>query len=138
MSYATNIYLVRHGQTEWNVEHRMQGHQDSPLTELGLTQAHWLGDAFEDKPLDLIYSSSSYRAFRTAELIRKDKVIDIIKHDDFKEMNLLKKPIPISSTIFGILQKRIFLVVAKHSVKLRIVHLINLWKSSIQTKESTF
>jgi bisphosphoglycerate-dependent phosphoglycerate mutase len=50
MSNKTIIYLVRHGETEWNVEHRMQGHQDSPLTNLGIKQAQWLGDSLEDKP----------------------------------------------------------------------------------------
>ncbi|QGQ99431.1 histidine phosphatase family protein [Paenibacillus psychroresistens] len=88
MTPATNIYLVRHGQTEWNVAHRMQGHQDSPLTELGLTQAQWLADAFVDKPLDLIYSSTSYRAFRTAEIIKNNKNIDIVQLDEFREINL--------------------------------------------------
>jgi broad specificity phosphatase PhoE len=88
MSQITNVYLVRHGQTEWNVEHRMQGHQDSPLTELGLIQAQWLADSFEDKPLDLIYSSTSYRAFKTAELIKKNKNIAIVQLDAFKEINL--------------------------------------------------
>jgi broad specificity phosphatase PhoE len=88
MTPITNIYLVRHGQTEWNVEHRMQGHQDSPLTEVGLVQAQWLADAFADKPLDLIYSSTSYRAFRTAEIIKNNKNAAIVQLDEFREINL--------------------------------------------------
>ncbi|WP_310735680.1 histidine phosphatase family protein [Paenibacillus thiaminolyticus] len=38
----TTLYLTRHGQAEWNVEERMQGHKDSPLTSLGVLQAEWL------------------------------------------------------------------------------------------------
>lgn len=35
----TVLYLIRHGQTKWNLEKRMQGHKDSPLTEVGISQA---------------------------------------------------------------------------------------------------
>ncbi|WMT43012.1 histidine phosphatase family protein [Paenibacillus sp. D2_2] len=84
----THIYIVRHGQTEWNVKHRMQGHQDSPLTDLGVEQAKWLGEALQNEPIDVIYASSSPRASRTAELIRADREIDIFETDDFKEINL--------------------------------------------------
>jgi len=88
MTQTTHLYLVRHGQTEWNVEHRLQGFHDSPLTELGVRQAMWLGDAFADKPLDVIYSSVSRRASRTAELIRRDKPLPIIESEDLREINL--------------------------------------------------
>jgi phosphoserine phosphatase len=66
----------------------MQGHQDSPLTELGIMQAQWLGERFNPNPPHLIYSSSSYRAYRTAELIREKNDLEIIQTDDFKEINL--------------------------------------------------
>ncbi|WP_309138012.1 histidine phosphatase family protein [Lysinibacillus fusiformis] len=38
----TTLYIVRHGQTEWNIQKKMQGHRDSALTELGESQAQWL------------------------------------------------------------------------------------------------
>lgn len=88
MSSKTIIYLVRHGQTEWNVEHKMQGHQNSPLTDLGVKQAEWLGESIQDEPIDIIYSSSSPRAHKTAELIRGNRDIEIIDTDDFKEISL--------------------------------------------------
>jgi broad specificity phosphatase PhoE len=84
----TTIYLVRHGQTEWNVQHRLQGHQDSPLTELGIKQAEWLGEALQEHNVDVIYSSSSPRAYRTADCIRRHREMNIIECDDFKEINL--------------------------------------------------
>ena len=37
------LYILRHGQTEFNLQHRVQGHCDSPLTELGVAQAHAAG-----------------------------------------------------------------------------------------------
>lgn len=88
MSDKTIIYLVRHGQTEWNVEHKLQGHQDSPLTELGIKQAQWLGESLQNEQIDVIYSSSSLRALRTAELIRDKREIEIIESNDLREINL--------------------------------------------------
>ncbi|WP_199624825.1 histidine phosphatase family protein [Paenibacillus alkalitolerans] len=88
MSDNTIIYLVRHGQTEWNVQHRFQGHMDSPLTEFGISQAQWLGDALSENQIDLIFSSTSLRALKTAEIIRRDREVSITKCDDFKEINL--------------------------------------------------
>lgn len=88
MSNKTTILLVRHGQTEWNVEHRLQGHQDSPLTELGVRQAQWLGESLRNEPIDVIYSSTSLRAHRTAELIREIRDIDLHRSDELREINM--------------------------------------------------
>ncbi|TVX91863.1 histidine phosphatase family protein [Paenibacillus agilis] len=87
-NHITTVYIVRHGQTEWNVEHRLQGHQDSPLTEFGVRQAEWLGESMANEAIDRVYSSSSGRAHRTAEIIRGSRSIDIIDTDDFKEIGL--------------------------------------------------
>ncbi|MFD2882332.1 histidine phosphatase family protein [Paenibacillus rhizoplanae] len=56
---TTTVYITRHGQTEWNVQKRMQGHQDSPLTPLGVQQAEWLSKSLLDVHLDAVYASSS-------------------------------------------------------------------------------
>lgn len=88
MKETTTIYLVRHGQTEWNVLHRFQGHMDSPLTKLGIQQAEWLGEALQHDPIDLIYSSTSNRAFHTAEIIRGNRDVAVTACDEFKEINL--------------------------------------------------
>ncbi|MBO9608669.1 MAG: histidine phosphatase family protein [Paenibacillaceae bacterium] len=88
MAVTTNIFLVRHGETVWNVEHRMQGHQDSALTVLGVQQALWLGERLRDEPLHAVYSSSSDRAFRTAELITQHKEVKINPSDELKEISL--------------------------------------------------
>lgn len=67
------IYLVRHGQTEFNRERRLQGHVDSPLTELGIRQARAVGGLLKDLLRDprgwRIVSSPLGRARATAETI---------------------------------------------------------------------
>ncbi|MBG9735487.1 histidine phosphatase family protein [Paenibacillus alvei] len=88
MSKKTTLYIVRHGETEWNVERRMQGHMDSPLTTLGVSQAQWLGEAMKDTPIDCIYASSSGRTDMTARLIRGERDIPMISSDALKEIHL--------------------------------------------------
>lgn len=65
------LYLVRHGQTEWNLQKRAQGHTDIPLDETGLAQAKRVGQAFLDLPVQRILTSDLKRAFQTADAIAK-------------------------------------------------------------------
>ncbi|QQS98635.1 histidine phosphatase family protein [Peribacillus psychrosaccharolyticus] len=60
------IYLVRHGQTEWNLTGRMQGWENSDLTPSGIIDALALGKRLKDTPIDCIYTSTSERAAYTA------------------------------------------------------------------------
>lgn len=82
----TRLYLARHGETEWNVVHRMQGFQDSALTALGLQQAEWLRKAMHTVPLDAIYASPSPRALRTAEIVRGERSIQLKTTEALMEM----------------------------------------------------
>ena len=82
----TTLYIVRHGQTEWNQEGRLQGHMDSPLTKLGELQARSLYEPLKNVQFDCIYSSPSLRALHTAELITGNKKGEIVKIDEFKEI----------------------------------------------------
>ena len=69
------LYLVRHGQTDWNVQKRAQGHTDRPLDSIGLQQARLVGKAFLDLPVQRILTSDLKRAQGTAEEIsRRSKV----------------------------------------------------------------
>ncbi len=61
------ILLIRHGETDWNVEKRLQGHRDIDLNREGVRQAAALGRALLDEPLDAIFSSDLKRAFGTAQ-----------------------------------------------------------------------
>lgn len=63
------LVLIRHGETDWNVEGRYQGQADPPLNKKGLEQARQLAGEMEDLGLDLIYSSPLQRAHQTAEIL---------------------------------------------------------------------
>lgn len=72
-----NLYLVRHGETEWNVKHITQGQSESSLTELGIKQAKDVANEFKDIRFDAIFSSDLSRTERTAEIIKLDRDIII-------------------------------------------------------------
>lgn len=63
------IYLIRHGETAWNKESRIQGREDVPLDDEGLAQAEACAKAFENIELAAVLTSPLSRAKRTAELI---------------------------------------------------------------------
>ena len=65
----TEIILIRHGETEWNFQQRMQGHSRSELSSVGQAQIQALGQWMKNVPFDHIYSSDSLRAKQTAEAI---------------------------------------------------------------------
>ncbi|HWQ73296.1 MAG TPA: histidine phosphatase family protein [Desulfitobacteriaceae bacterium] len=68
----TRIILTRHGETEWNIERRVQGRLDSPLTEKGQTQARSLALRLRNESIQYLYSSDLPRAIATAEEIRRE------------------------------------------------------------------
>jgi len=82
------LYITRHGQTEWNVESRMQGWADSPLTQTGVDAAKQLGIRLQDVPLDAVYSSTSGRTIHTAQLIIGERDIPLIQKADLREINV--------------------------------------------------
>ena len=65
----TEIILIRHGETEWNSQKRMQGHSNSDLSEVGMGQIQALGELMKNVSFDHIYSSDSLRTRETAEAI---------------------------------------------------------------------
>jgi len=84
----TKLYLIRHGETEWNAERRMQGHADSPLSANGKQQAQWLAEALEEVPFDVICASSSGRTLQTAAIVKGSRELSVIVSDQWREMNL--------------------------------------------------
>lgn len=83
------IYLVRHGQTEWNRIHRFQGRSDVPLNAEGRRQVRETASALEDVPFTAIYASPLSRAIDTAEAIRAyHPTVPLIKEEGFIEMEL--------------------------------------------------
>jgi len=75
-SYCT-FYIVRHGETDWNVEHRAQGHTDIPINVRGEEQAKEAGKLLKDIHFDAAYSSDLVRARRTAEIIALDREMKV-------------------------------------------------------------
>ena len=82
------IYLARHGQTKWNVEGRWQGSTDKPLDDTGVEQANILADRLEKYPIKAVYSSPLKRAADTAEASAKKLGLEVIFHDDLREICL--------------------------------------------------
>jgi phosphoserine phosphatase len=66
--YCT-FYIVRHGQTEWNLKKIIQGHKDSQLTEIGINSAKQHAKNLINIQFDAVFSSDSLRAKQTAEII---------------------------------------------------------------------
>jgi len=66
---TTHLILIRHGETDWNVEGRYQGQADPGLNERGRQQAKQLAEMLAQNPPDLIYTSPLKRAYETASII---------------------------------------------------------------------
>ena len=80
-----NLYVIRHGQTEWNVLKKMQGSVDIPLNEKGLEQAEITKSNLNDISLDVILCSPLIRAKQTADIINSDRNLEIIIDDRLRE-----------------------------------------------------
>lgn len=83
----TLICAVRHGETTWNAERRLQGHLDIALNENGLAQAHATAKALSGHAFTAIYSSDLQRARVTAECIAGKRRHEIVPHPGLRERN---------------------------------------------------
>lgn len=83
-----NIYLIRHGETDWNREHRFQGKTDIPLNQLGREQAEKLVPTISMLSIEAVYSSPLLRAHETAMIAVKDLKIPIQKDERLMETNV--------------------------------------------------
>jgi len=66
-----HIYLVRHGETDWNNKFLFQGQTDIPLNKAGMRQAFYIAGELKGRKVDAVISSDLKRAFQTAEIIKK-------------------------------------------------------------------
>lgn len=83
--YMTHFYIVRHGETMFNVKGRIQGWCDSPLTKLGVSQAKELGKKLKNDSFDVCFCSTSERAMDTAQYILENRDVKIISSKQLKE-----------------------------------------------------
>lgn len=96
------VYLIRHGKTEWNIEGRLQGSQNSNLVEEGIEGAKMTGKALADIPFAACYSSCQKRAQDTAEYIIAGRDIAHFHHRGLNEFD------------FGLWEGRKSLELAEH------------------------
>ena len=82
---ATRIIAIRHGETAWNVDTRIQGHLDIPLNDTGLWQARQLARALAGEPLSAIYASDLQRAHTTARAIAETTGAPLVPEPALRE-----------------------------------------------------
>ena len=83
----TTIFLARHGESDWNVEKRFQGHSDRPLTNRGREQAHALADLVASEEIDAVYTSPLSRARETAEIVATRAGLEPIALPELREVD---------------------------------------------------
>ena len=94
--HATRIIAIRHGETAWNVDARIQGHLDIGLNETGRWQANRVAQALVAEPIQAIYASDLLRAWETASTIAQATGGALHAHAGLRERH------------FGVLQGRTF------------------------------
>ena len=81
------IYIVRHGETPWNAQHRVQGMADVSLNENGIELAKITGEALRDIPFDFVISSPLTRALETARCLLGDRKIPLYTDERIREIS---------------------------------------------------
>lgn len=81
------LILIRHGETLWNKEGRIQGTSDIELSAVGIEQARLLSLSLKDQPIGAIHASPLRRALQTAEIINEHHHKEIQTHQDLVEMD---------------------------------------------------
>jgi broad specificity phosphatase PhoE len=81
------IHLVRHGETDWNVEGRLQGWTDIPLNATGIEQAHAAATALAARPIGSVLSSDLSRARDTAAMIAAASGLEVVTDPALRERN---------------------------------------------------
>lgn len=83
----TTLLLVRHGETDWNADGRLQGQTDRPLSEFGRRQAVQLANELADEEFDAIYASDLSRASETAQIVGERLGLPVEIDPDLREKN---------------------------------------------------
>ena len=81
------FYLIRHGQTDWNIEGKIQGKTDIPLNQTGLHQAELLARGMRSREIAAVYTSPLLRARQTAELLAGEKGLPVQVIPELREVD---------------------------------------------------
>ena len=81
------LYLIRHGKTDWNDRHKLQGRTDIPLNDEGRRMAEAAREEYRDVHFDVCFSSPLIRARETAEILLRGRDISIIEDERLREMS---------------------------------------------------
>ena len=81
------IYVIRHGETAWNKEHKLQGRMDIPLNEFGVALAEKTRIGLDDVTFDIAFTSPLKRAKETAEILLRGKATPLIEDDRLIEIS---------------------------------------------------
>ena len=86
--HSTTVYLVRHGHTDWNGEHRIQGHLQVPLNAAGEQQAEAVAQWLRSQPLafSAVYTSDLMRAAATAHVIARTLGLEAVPRPELREI----------------------------------------------------
>lgn len=84
---TTRLFLLRHGETQANIEQRYQGQGSSDLSELGIKESELLSKALSKENFSAIYSSTLPRSYETAKIIAKNHSLDVNKIAGLIERN---------------------------------------------------
>lgn len=85
---GTTLIITRHGETEWNVTRKHQGHLDSPLTPTGIAQAEAFATISNARPIDALYASDLGRTMATAGIIAAPLKLKITPQPNLREICL--------------------------------------------------
>ena len=81
------LYIIRHGETQWNKVKRLQGQTDIPLAEEGIRLARETGEGMKELPIDLVISSPLTRAVQTAQLLTEGRDVPILTDERIIEIS---------------------------------------------------
>ncbi|MCI5917932.1 MAG: histidine phosphatase family protein [Roseburia sp.] len=84
------LYIMRHGKTEWNALHKLQGRTDIPLNDEGKRMARQACEKYKELNIDVCYCSPLVRAVETAQIVLKNRKIPIIEDKRLSEMSFGK------------------------------------------------
>ena len=85
------LYIMRHGKTDWNIQHKLQGRTDIPLNEEGRQMAKQAREDYLNIPIDICYCSPLIRARETAELVLQGRNISILWALEYmRELRIVK------------------------------------------------